>query len=194
MIDLLRGISILLVALYHGDDFFTIQASALAPLFQPKMADLPFQSGYYGVTIFFVISGFLITRISLEGYGALRAIRLGNFYLSRFGRIVPCFGLALFVLLCLHFGHVRDFVCDTQKTSLSDLITYTLTFRYNLLFCKNAGVCFRGTFFGRSPLRKCSTFFSSNLSASPKPARAACLLPISVHCRSNRKTHRRNQF
>jgi peptidoglycan/LPS O-acetylase OafA/YrhL len=115
MIDLLRGISILLVALYHGDDFFTIQASALAPLFQPKMADLPFQSGYYGVTIFFVISGFLITRISLERYGALRAIRLGNFYLSRFGRIVPCFGLALFVLLCLHFGHVRDFVCDTRR-------------------------------------------------------------------------------
>jgi peptidoglycan/LPS O-acetylase OafA/YrhL len=137
VIDLLRGISILLVVLYHGDDFFTIQASALAALFPPLIADILFQSGYYGVTIFFVISGFLITRISLERYGALSAIRSGNFYLFRFGRIVPCFGLTLFVLLCLHFGNVRDFVYDTEKTPLSDLLTYTFTFRYNLLFCRN---------------------------------------------------------
>jgi peptidoglycan/LPS O-acetylase OafA/YrhL len=137
VIDLLRGISILLVVLYHGDDFFTIQASGFAPLFPPWAADILFQSGYYGVTIFFVISGFLITRTSLERYGVLRAIRPGDFYLFRFGRIVPCFGLTLFVLLCLHFGHVPDFVYDTEKASLSDLLTYTLTFRYNLLFCKN---------------------------------------------------------
>ena len=32
VVDLLRGLSILLVVLYHGDDFFTVQASALAPL------------------------------------------------------------------------------------------------------------------------------------------------------------------
>jgi len=40
-------------------------------------------------------------------------------------------------LLALHFAHIRDFVYDTEKTSLSELLTYTLTFRYNLLFCRN---------------------------------------------------------
>jgi peptidoglycan/LPS O-acetylase OafA/YrhL len=136
-IDCLRGISILLVILYHGDDFFTVQASALAPLFPAQLADVLFQRGYYGVTIFFVISGFLITRISLARYGALSSVRPGRFYLFRFGRIAPCLGLTLVVLLALHFAHVRDFVCDTEKTSLAQLLTYTLTFRYNLLFCKN---------------------------------------------------------
>ena len=136
-IDSLRGISILLVVLYHADDFFTVQASALAPLFPTQLSAVLFQRGYYGVTIFFVISGFLITRISLARYGALNAIRPGRFYLFRFGRIAPCLCLTLIVLLSLHFGHVRDFVYDTQKTSLSELLTYTLTFRYNLLFCKN---------------------------------------------------------
>jgi peptidoglycan/LPS O-acetylase OafA/YrhL len=136
-IDSLRGVSILLVLLYHGDDFFTLQASAFAPLFPPQVARALFQSGYYGVTIFFVISGFLITRISLARYGALDAIRPGRFYLFRFGRIAPCLGLTLIVLLTLHFAHVRDFVYDTEKTSLSELLTYTLTFRYNLLFCRN---------------------------------------------------------
>jgi len=136
-IDSLRGTSILLVILYHGDDFFTVQASALAPLFPAQLTAVLFQRGYYGVTIFFVISGFLITRISLARYGALSAVRPGQFYLFRFGRIAPCLGLALVILLALHFAHIRDFVYDTEKTSLSELLTYTLTFRYNLLFCKN---------------------------------------------------------
>jgi len=136
-IDSLRGLSILFVVLYHGDNFFTIQASGFAPVFPVQLTNVLFRSGYYGVTVFFVISGFLITRISLARYGALTAIRLGSFYLFRFGRIAPCLGLVLIVLFSLHFGHVRDFVYDTEKTSLSELLTYALTFRYNLLFCKN---------------------------------------------------------
>jgi peptidoglycan/LPS O-acetylase OafA/YrhL len=135
-IDSLRGISILLVLLHHGDNFFTVQASSLAPLLPPTLTDALFRSGYYGVTIFFVISGYLITRISLLRYGALSAIRPSHFYLFRFGRIAPCLFLTLTVLLTLHFGHARDFVYDTQKASISQLLSYTLTCRYNVLYCK----------------------------------------------------------
>jgi peptidoglycan/LPS O-acetylase OafA/YrhL len=135
-IDLLRGISILLVVLYHGNNFFTIQSSGVSPLFPPPLVHILFQNGYYGVTIFFVISGFLITRISLARYGTLRDIRPAHFYLLRFGRIAPCFCLTLLILLWLHAAQVRDFVYNTQKASIPELLTYALTFRYNLLFSK----------------------------------------------------------
>jgi peptidoglycan/LPS O-acetylase OafA/YrhL len=119
-IDSLRGISILLVVLYHGDDLFTVQASTLAPLLPSQLTRTLFQNGYYGVTVFFVISGFLITRISLSRYGALSAIRPGNFLSVPIwsNRTVPL--SRLIVLLGLHFAHVRDFVYDAEILERTD--------------------------------------------------------------------------
>jgi peptidoglycan/LPS O-acetylase OafA/YrhL len=68
-----RGIAIALVLLDHLQ----------FPLFGKSIAWWP-QTGLHGVTIFFVLSGFLITSILLENWGDLR-----RFYIRRFFRLMP---------------------------------------------------------------------------------------------------------
>jgi peptidoglycan/LPS O-acetylase OafA/YrhL len=56
------------------------------------------------VTLFFVVSGFLITRQVLLQQGALAHIDLRHFYLARASRILPLLGLALLVIVLLGWG------------------------------------------------------------------------------------------
>ena len=56
--------------------------------------------GVTGVTVFFVISGFLITTLLLREEGRTGAVRLGGFYRRRAYRILP----AAFVYLAVAFG------------------------------------------------------------------------------------------
>jgi peptidoglycan/LPS O-acetylase OafA/YrhL len=58
-------------------------------------AELPVPGGFVGVDIFFVISGFLITRIILSERGA-EAFSLAGFYGKRVKRILPALLLVLF--------------------------------------------------------------------------------------------------
>lgn len=52
--------------------------------------ELPgFSGGFVGVDIFFVISGYLITRQLRDEYQTTQTIRLGAFYLRRFRRLFP---------------------------------------------------------------------------------------------------------
>src|SRR3984893_6496445 len=74
-IDGLRAISILLVVGYHA---------------QPWLVP----GGYIGVDVFFVISGFLITRIILRELGAGTFSPL-NFYARRIRRIFPALTVVL---------------------------------------------------------------------------------------------------
>ena len=55
------------------------------------------KGGFLGVDIFFVLSGFLITRLLIEEWELTRGIHLGRFYLRRMLRLFP----ALFLLLLL---------------------------------------------------------------------------------------------
>jgi peptidoglycan/LPS O-acetylase OafA/YrhL len=81
-----RGIAILLVLFDH------IQVALLGHYAHPWT-----QTGQHGVTIFFVLSGFLITSKLLEG-----PINLKRFYLRRFFRLLPAAWAYLFVLLLLN--------------------------------------------------------------------------------------------
>src|SRR5690606_21018223 len=75
----LRGLAVLLVLVYH---------------FWPAM--LP--GGYVGVDVFFVISGFLITRILLDELQGKGRIDLWRFYERRARRLLPA---ATVVLACV---------------------------------------------------------------------------------------------
>ena len=62
-----------------------------------KIWALVSNAGWVGVQLFFALSGFLITRILLEGKGGAEWI--GSFYARRFLRIVPLYFAFLFVML-----------------------------------------------------------------------------------------------
>lgn len=71
-------------------------------------------SGNYGVSMFFVISGFLITGNVLRRYGSLAAVDVGNFYRLRLFRLGPLLLLMLATITVLwlagipKFGNVHD--------------------------------------------------------------------------------------
>ena len=79
-IQVLRAISVILVFFYH------------------LKIDL-FKNGYLGVDIFFVISGFVITKNLYEEFKEKKEINFLNFYKKRFKRIFP----VLFFILIIVF-------------------------------------------------------------------------------------------
>ena len=80
-IDGLRGISIICVLLFH--------------------AKIPFFSGgFFGVDIFFVISGYLITNIILNLYNTDK-FDIKIFYERRIRRIIPALYVVL-IFLCIY--------------------------------------------------------------------------------------------
>jgi peptidoglycan/LPS O-acetylase OafA/YrhL len=70
----LRGLAVLLVVIYH--------------------AGLPMRAGFVGVDIFFVISGFVITRLLHREAREHKGIRYQHFYRRRVRRLLPAFALA----------------------------------------------------------------------------------------------------
>ena len=86
VLDGLRGIAILLVMMFHS---LIIQ---LDPMPEAEPATLIYAvalSGWAGVNLFFVLSGFLITGILLDAPRGRRS--LGNFYARRALRILPLY-------------------------------------------------------------------------------------------------------
>ena len=84
------------------------------------------------MTVFFAISGFLITTMSLRRWGALGNIRVADFYRLRFARIVPVLALLLVILTVLHLAHVPGFVIKAH-TSLPRALLAAATFHINWL-------------------------------------------------------------
>ena len=76
-IDFLRGVAVISVIIFHLD-----------PAFFPR--------GYLGVDLFFVISGYLITKSILKSYRS-NSFKFSQFYLRRIKRILPVLLVVLFV-------------------------------------------------------------------------------------------------
>jgi len=134
-IDVLRGLCILGVVLHHINIRIPFKNSAFGAWLSPAMNRILFWDGAYGVTVFFVISGFLITTWSLKRWGTPAQIDIRQFYRMRFARIVPCLFALLAVLSILHLTHRYGFVINTKRapTTLPRALLAALTFHVNWL-------------------------------------------------------------
>ena len=123
-IDALRGISVLSVVLYHakiqlfGKDFFI--------------------GGFIGVDIFFIITGFLITKLLLIEYETYKNINIIAFYKRRIRRLIPALVFVLLISLLLSY-----FVLDPIK-----LKEFSASLFASLFFTANVYFHYFGDFYG----------------------------------------------
>ena len=115
-IDGLRAIAVGAVILYHAK--ITISGHQ------------PFQGGFIGVDIFFVISGYLITSIILKELVTTGSFSFKHFYERRIRRILPV--LLFVILVSLLFSWI--YLLPNDLVEFSKSILYTLGFSSNFYF------------------------------------------------------------
>lgn len=119
-LDGLRGLSIWAVMLAHASAHFV-----RSPLLAHRLHDIFSPLAYFGVTTFFVISGFLITSLLLKEEVSTQRIDLGRFYRRRATRILPAALFYITVVLLL------------ANVSVSQAV-YALTFTTSYFFDRAA--------------------------------------------------------
>lgn len=112
-IDGLRALAVAPVVIYHlriplGESYF-----------------LP--GGFLGVDIFFVLSGFLITKIILEEMARTGGLSLGDFYIRRARRILP----ALFAVIFASIAVGAFILTPTEMTRLTESAMAAMAFVSN---------------------------------------------------------------
>ena len=117
-IDALRAISVVSIIIFHLDKKF-------------------FPLGYLGVDIFFIISGFLISKIILRQFNN-KNFSFMNFYLRRAKRILPALLFLFFVILCV----------SPLILLISDLKYLVLSLLSALFFVSNIYFWNTGGYFG----------------------------------------------
>lgn len=106
-IEFFRGLAILIVVLYHFNDL------------------LPF--GYIGVDLFFVISGFLVSKPLIVEFCERDTINVKNFWLRRAFKILPSYYFYLFA--CLSTIWLLDLQVDEQLFSWSYIRRFVFFYR-----------------------------------------------------------------
>ena len=133
VIDNLRGFSIIAVVLLHCYLRLLFANHSIQPLMPRWVFHLFFTNGNNGVTVFFAVSGFLITLTSLRRFGSLAQVRPSSFYRIRFARIAPLLLLVLAVLSLLHLMHASGFRIPPSRVTLPRALFAALTFHLNWL-------------------------------------------------------------
>ncbi len=103
-IDSLRAIAVLLVIFFHFDISL-------------------FKGGFLGVDVFFVISGFLITRIINHEFLQTGTVSLKRFYIRRIRRLMPSLFLTIFLAFIFTFliFSPSDFMNATNSMTMSSV-------------------------------------------------------------------------
>ena len=119
-LDGLRAISVVLVLVAH-----TAETRGFPSL--GRFRWIPEKCGEFGVKVFFVISGFLITSLLVQELAGKGSISLRAFYLRRAFRIFPVYYFYLAVIFALVGLGVFSHKNDDALFSL----TYTMNYHYN---------------------------------------------------------------
>jgi peptidoglycan/LPS O-acetylase OafA/YrhL len=122
VLDGVRGLAILLVLICHGA-LISARPGGFDHFFLTTL-----RTGWIGVDLFFVLSGYLITGILLREKGKPRCLR--NFYIRRFLRIFPMYYGFLFLVFAVA-PLIRPFHSPVMIGAAHDQIwlwTYSMNF------------------------------------------------------------------
>ncbi len=115
-IDGLRAIAVLAVIFYHAE--FTVFGHDM------------FKGGYIGVDIFFVISGYLISKIIITELNKTNHINIANFYERRARRILPM----LLTVILVSFPFAWQYLALSSFAEHIKSIIASLLFSSNIFF------------------------------------------------------------
>ena len=115
--DALRAISVTLVILSHAGIIASVSSPALKSFFTAFNANT-------GVTIFFVLSGFLITTLLRKEKDAAGRINIPHFFARRALRILPLYYLAIIIAAFVSALNIQAI----HPSALVHAITYTYNF------------------------------------------------------------------
>ncbi len=124
----IRAISIIMVVIGH----LSLHNNIIGPLDDYPILVRPFlqllSDAHLGVSIFFVVSGFLITKVLLAEYKKKSTISFRTFYLKRILRIFPAYFALLFFYIVLQiFGQL-----NLSTMSWLTALTFTKYFNWSL--------------------------------------------------------------
>lgn len=124
----LRALAIVLVFVYHYRLFA-----------HPAWVDSVGAFGWTGVDLFFVLSGFLISRQLFRSLATRGTVSLREFYFKRLLRIVPAYVVVLAAYFCLPWIHEREslpplwrFLSFTQNIGLELRTSGTFSHAWSL--------------------------------------------------------------
>mgnify|MGYP000963453206 FL=1 len=86
--------------------------------------------GFLGVDVFFVLSGFLITRSLIESFQGTGELAVGSFYMRRLQRLYP----ALLLMLCTYVAIAPWLFGTGQRHALDGLIAALYLSDYGMAF------------------------------------------------------------
>lgn len=118
----------------YRPDVDGLRALAVALVVACHAGSITFNGGFIGVDVFFVISGFVVTRSILDAQSA-GTFRFGDFYVRRAKRLAP----ALFTMMGATFLFSALFLIPDDAMEVSKNIAYAAGFASNVYLSKMTG-------------------------------------------------------
>lgn len=131
-VDGLRFVAIMMVVAYHIGGYWTIRAGRTYP--QPGPMDVPLEEalhlGFYGVHLFFVVSGFVLAMpFCKHALAGGKPVDLGNYFLRRLTRLEPPYVISMLV-----FFLTMPFFGKATWSELAPHLLASLAYVHNVVY------------------------------------------------------------